>query len=200
MLDRRHFLQTAGAAVTLPAVAKGAARQLSVREVLTDPAAPVLGTPEGDVTVVEFFDYQCPYCKADFPMLTDVVARDGNVRLLLRDWPLFGELSLMATRVALGATTFGAYDSVNAALMATDGALTDGLIREAVGDLISVDDALAAYDAEAGKWKRFLERNQTQAAALGFYGTPSYVVGTSFFRGALDRSTLTDAIDAARSG
>lgn len=96
MIKRRTFLTGSAIAATggaslfslfrTPAFAK----ELTVDDVLFDPDNPVLGNPEGDVTIVEFFDYQCPYCKANHPPLTEVVEADGNIRLVMKDWPIFG--------------------------------------------------------------------------------------------------------------
>ena len=72
---------------------------MCIRDRLYDPDAPVQGNPEGDVTVVEYFDYQCPFCKRMHPILEEVVAADGNVRLVMKDWPIFGAPSVFATFV-----------------------------------------------------------------------------------------------------
>lgn len=84
-LTRRAFALTGAAAWVTGAIARGAAAQdLTVEAVLLDPDAPVLGNPNGDVTIAEFFDYQCPYCKRNHPALMNVAKSDGNVRVVLR--------------------------------------------------------------------------------------------------------------------
>ena len=102
------ILAGAGALALLP---RGASAQgLTVEAVLNDPDAPVLGNPQGGLTIVEYFDYQCPFCKAMHQPLTEVVAEDGDIRLVLKDWPIFGAASLRASQLALGAVDLGAYE------------------------------------------------------------------------------------------
>lgn len=171
----------------------------SPEEVLRDPVGPVLGNPDGDVTIVEWFDYQCPYCKAGHPMLMDIVASDGNIRLAMKDWPIFGPTSERATRLALGAVEFGSYSQVHAALMATEGRLSEEDVDELVaGAGVAPAEAAAAYDVHAQTWDGFVARNFAQAEAFGFMGTPSYIVGTTIFAGMIDEATLREAIAAAR--
>jgi protein-disulfide isomerase len=79
------------ASVSVPAWAQAAAGDILSREaVLRDPAIPDLGNAQGDVTIVEYFDYQCPYCKKTAPELAQVAKEDGKVRIVLKDWPIFG--------------------------------------------------------------------------------------------------------------
>jgi protein-disulfide isomerase len=171
-----------------------------IDEVFYDVDGPVQGNPEGDVTIVEYFDYQCPYCKANHPALRDVVERDGNVRLVMRDWPIFGAPSVQASQFALGAVELGLYETAHNALMATDGKLSSALIEETL-DAAGVDpDAAAeAYRANSGRWDGFMARNAQQAAAFGLQGTPAFIIGTRIYAGALDERALTVAVAQARS-
>lgn len=187
----------AGAVALWPA--RGGAQQLTVDAVLNDPDAPVMGNPDGDVTLVEFFDYQCPFCKRMHPALTEVVAEDGNVRLVMKDWPIFGPPSLRASQLALGAVALGAYEAVNEALMATNAKLDDSEVDAAVSEAVSVDEAMEAYRDRRETWDALLDRNDFQATALGFRGTPAFAIGTTLYAGALDRDTLVEAIATARA-
>ncbi|MGO8610641.1 thioredoxin domain-containing protein [Rhizobium ruizarguesonis] len=109
MIDRRRLLSVAASAAILAVVAPrtGSTQQLTRDDVFRDPDTPVLGNPNGDVTVVEFFDYQCPYCKKSHPDVKSVVAEDGNVRLIMKDWPVFGDASVFAAQAVLGANEIG---------------------------------------------------------------------------------------------
>lgn len=198
-LTRRRVLAISGAVglgLAVPAHAQG----LTVDAVLRDPDAPVLGNPDGDVTIVEWFDYQCPFCKRMHPDLTALVAQDGGIRLVLKDWPIFGGASLRAARVALGAHDLGLYAPVTEALMRTVGRLSDASIDRALRGIVPAKRAIAAYDARAATWQALLERNSLQAAALGFQGTPGVTVDTTIYDGALDGAALRRAVADARAG
>lgn len=175
------------------------AQELTVEDVLFDTANPVLGNPEGDVTLVEFFDYQCPYCKANHPPLMETVAADGNVRLVMKDWPIFGAPSVRASQLALGAASLGRYEAANTALMETEGKLSDRLIEETL-ELAGFDVAALdkAYRADREKWDGLMRRNSQQASLIGLQGTPAFIVGTTLYPGAMDAKALKDAIDMAR--
>lgn len=198
-LTRRALLVASGAAglgAALPLHAQG----LTIEGVLRDPNAPVLGNPDGDVTLVEWFDYQCVFCKATFPDLLALVAEDGGIRLVLKDWPIFGAASLRASKVALGAHGLGLYDPVMAALMQTVGRLTDARVDRAVSGIVPADEALARYTQDGDRWDALLHRNSQQAAGFGFAGTPGFAVETTLYDGALDKAALREAVAAARGG
>jgi protein-disulfide isomerase len=206
LLNRRSLLAATGALALGTGAssialwpARGSAQQLTVDAVLNDAVAPVRGNPEGDVTLVEYFDYQCPFCKRMHPTLTDVVAEDGNVRLVMKDWPIFGAPSVRASQLALGAVALDAYEAVNEALMATEAKLDDEQVDAAVSEFLAVDEAMQAYRDDREKWDSLLDRNDYQATALGFRGTPAFAIGTTLYAGALDRETLLDAISKARA-
>lgn len=206
MIPRRTFLSgglfAVAGGVSLMSIFHSAAsaKELTVEDVLFDPANPVLGNPDGDVTVVEFFDYQCPYCKANHPPLTEVVETDGNVRLVMKDWPIFGAPSVRAAQLALGAASLGRYEAANTALMETEGKLDDHLIEETLNLAdFDIDELDKAYRGERDKWDGLLSRNSEQASLIGLRGTPAFIVGETLFPGALDAKTLREAVAAARS-
>ncbi|PTE22322.1 disulfide bond formation protein DsbA [Cereibacter changlensis JA139] len=195
----RRSLIAASASLVLAPLALRAQGYPDPGEVLNDPDAPVLGNPQGDVTIVEYFDYQCPYCKRGHPALTEEVAQDGNIRLILKDWPIFGTASVHATRLVLGAQKQGAYAAGLEALMATEGRLSEAQVdRLLTGAGVDLAAAGAAYEAESARWDALLQRNDAQASAFGFMGTPAYIIGMTMFPGAIDRDTLREAIRAAR--
>lgn len=198
--DRRRLLVLTGAAGLALILPRGAHSQtLTPEAVLHDPDAPVLGNPAGDVTVVEYFDYQCPFCKSMHPVLSDVVARDGQVRLVLKDWPIFGPASRQASELVLGAHGLGLYEPALEALMATEGRLTEAEIAETLAPVVPVAAARAAWQDAQPRWEALLQRNAAQARALGFQGTPGLAVETTLFAGAVDGPSLERAIEAARA-
>lgn len=184
----------------IPPANRVEAQDLTVEDVLFDPDNPVLGNPQGDVTIVEFFDYQCPYCKVMHPDLTGVVAEDGNIRLVMKDWPIFGAASVRASQLALGAADVGAYEAANEALMATQGRLSEDGIKDALKAAGLDFDALGtAYRADRDKWDGLMTRNSAQAAKLGLQGTPALIIGATIYPGSMDRKALKDAVAAARA-
>lgn len=190
------ILAGAGALALLP---RGASAQgLTVEAVLNDPDAPVLGNPQGGLTIVEYFDYQCPFCKAMHRPLTEVVAEDGDIRLVLKDWPIFGAASLRASQLALGAVDLGAYEAVVSALMATKGRLSDRQVDRAVSAVVAPAEARKSYRRRRARWDGLMSRNAFQATALGFQGTPGVAVETTIYDGAMDAQALRDAIAEAR--
>lgn len=202
MIIRRQFLSVAAASVVAAALAPrpGRARQLTEDEVFRDPDAPVLGNPKGDVTIVEFFDYQCPYCKKSHPDVESVVTEDGNVRLIMKDWPVFGDVSVFASQAVLGANELGAYKQAMEALMATPASLSQDdvkrLLTSAGLDLSKVAEAVRRNDK---KISNLLTRNYNQATAFNFAGTPSFVIGKMAYSGVLGKDQLRDAIRQART-
>lgn len=172
---------------------------MTIEDVLHDPDNPVLGNPEGVLTIVEYFDYQCPYCKMGHSMLTDVVTKEGDIRLVMKDWPIFGAPSVLASQLVLGAASTGSYAQAHEALMATEARLTEDQVRQVLRDGgLDTDAALAAYRAERGKWDGLLARNGRQAAELGLQGTPAFIIGERIYPGALDETRLRAAIAEAR--
>ena len=173
--------------------------ELTIDDVLFDPDQPVLGNPGGDVTVVAFFDYQCPFCKRDHADLMAEVEADGNVRLVMKDWPIFGGASVLASQLVLGAVEEGTYVAAQAALMATPARLSEDDVRDTLA-AAGLDPAamLAAYRQDRERWDGLMGRNSRQAAALGLQGTPAFIIGQNLLPGALDRDRLRAAIAAAR--
>ncbi len=188
-----------GLALALPRRAAAAPDPMSKEAVLFDPDAPVLGNPKGDVTIVEFFDFQCPYCKKAHPDVARLVRDDGRIRHVMKDWPIFGPPSLYASRLVLGAGK----DSTKArdALMATPGRLTaeqiDATLRKAGLDPQAMN---AAYGKDRARVDALIERNGVQAENFNLMGTPAYIVGTTLFPGVMDVADMKRAVAEARRG
>ena len=201
MLSRRHLLKAtaagiATAALPLPALAQV---ELTVEEVLFDPEIPVLGNPNGDVTIAEYFDYQCPFCKRGHTDLLDVVREDGNVRLVMKDWPIFGAASLHASSLVLAAGND--YEKALHAMMATKARLSEEDVDVVLKNAgLDPQTLLASFKKDQDRIDGILARNMDQANAFGFGGTPAFLVNTRVYHGAMDKQALRDAIAAAREG
>jgi protein-disulfide isomerase len=182
------------------AFAEGPDDVLSRDAVLRDPEIPPLGNPKGDLTVVEFFDYQCPYCKKLAPEIAQLMKEDGNIRLVLKDWPIFGAVSTSAAQLALAAKYQDKYVQAHDALIAATTKLTD----DNISDLLTkagIDVAKAKLDLQAHQKTidDLLSRNNDQAEAFGFQGTPGFIVGTFRVPGVVEMKVFKQIIADART-
>jgi protein-disulfide isomerase len=151
---------------------------LSESAVLRDPDLFVAGNPDGDITIVNYTDYQCPYCRKSDVDLRQVVKDDGKIRLIFKDWPILGPGSVSAAKMVLAAKYQDKYIQAHEALITATSRLTDDIIRErlAAG---GIDVDRAAKDLETNKVRigEILARNDGQAKAFGFHGTPAFIIG-----------------------
>ena len=154
------------------------------------------GNPRGDVTLVEYFDYNCGYCRASLPMLKQLTDRDPKLRIVYRELPILAESSRAAARASLLAASQGKFTTFHDALYA-GGPVSDATIAAAAGkagvDLTQAAAFAARADAE-------ITRNLKTAGQLGLTGTPSWVVGDQLLAGALPIEQIETAIKAARQG
>ena len=169
--------------------------------VLRDPDIPVAGNPNGDISIVEWFDYQCPYCRKLEPELRQVVQDDGKVRLVLKDWPILGPVSVVASRMALACKYQDKFIAAHDALIGVNSKLTEPRIRELLAgagagiDLDRLDRDLAG---NAKAIDAILARNNDQATAFGFKGTPSFIVGKFRVPGVLTMAQFEQVVADAR--
>jgi protein-disulfide isomerase len=167
--------------------------------VLRDPEIPVAGNAAGDITIVEYFDYQCPYCRKLEPELRQVVQDDGKVRLVLKDWPILGPLSVTAARMALASKYQDKFLQVHDALIGVNSKLTEPRIRELIaGAGIDVDRLDRDLASNATAIDAILARNNDQATAFDFKGTPSFIVGKFRVPGVLTMAQFGQVIADAR--
>lgn len=200
-ITKRTLLVAGLAAAAFPTRGIGQVMGPGPDQILHDPDQPVLGNPQGDVTIVEYFDYQCPYCRRDHAALLELVETDGRIRLLMKDWPVFGPASQRATKMALGAVRLGAYPEAHEAMMSIKGRrLRDRDFDAALGKAgIAPKDALASFEADADLWMALLSRNDMQVGALGVRGTPAYIIGRDLFAGAFPVAELRSAVQRTRT-
>jgi protein-disulfide isomerase len=167
--------------------------------VLRDPDIPATGNVDGDVTIVEYFDYNCPYCRKVAPELRQVVQADGKVRLVLKDWPILGEASVIASRMALACKYQDKYIQAYDALIGVTSKLTGPRIRERLaGAGIDVGRADRDLAANAKAIDAIIARNGDQATAFGFKGTPAFIIGKFRVPGVLTMAQFAQAIADAR--
>lgn len=202
-MTRRRFttltLASAAGIAGLPFI-RPANAEPTREEVFGDPVQPAFGNPEGDVTIVEYFDYQCPFCKANHPILKQLVADDGKIRLLMKDWPIFGDPSLHAARLVLGAIGTPVYATGHDALMATKGRLSIEDVEKILSDAgLDPKSMLEGYRKQSDVVDALIGRNSEQAEGLGLSGTPGFVIGSRVYSGMLDRKALEQAVSEARA-
>jgi protein-disulfide isomerase len=202
---RRHALGLLGAGALGASLAVRSARAESEEKVLTealvlrDPDIPVLGNPDGDISIVEYFDYNCPYCRKIAPEISQVVQDDGKVRLVLKDWPILGETSKIAARMALAAKYQDKFLAAHEALIGVSSKLTEPRIRELLaGAGVDMDRLNRDLAAKAKEIDAILARNNDQALAFEFRGTPSFIVGKFRVPGILTMAQFEQVIADAR--
>ena len=168
------------------------------RELFDSPAIPVGGNPEGDVTIVEFFDYRCGVCRRVFPVIAELVASDGGIRLVYKEWPILGPDSVFASRAALAARAQGKYAAFHDALMKRRGALGRAEVLDAAAAVGLAADRLQR-DMEAPEIEEVLARTYAIAEALGIDGTPSFLIGRRLLQGGRDLATMKRLVAEARA-
>ncbi|MBT3305463.1 MAG: DsbA family protein [Alphaproteobacteria bacterium] len=168
-------------------------------ELLRDPDSPVGGNPKGDVTVVEFFDYRCGFCKRVFPDILTLMESDKNVRYVYKEYPILGPDSVTASKAALAAWNVDKtkYNAFHKTMMGSKGALSP--------DRVMKFAAKVGYDVNALKKamrdpriESLIEKNFKLAKALDINGTPAFIIGDQVIRGAVDLATLKLLVSKAR--
>ena len=163
---------------------------------LIDPADPVAGNPLGPVTIVEFYDPRCPYCRTMLPTLAELLRSDPNVRLVAKDWPILGPASQLESRALLAAQRQGGYFKLQAALMQDGGQPSRDTLR-AQADALGLDGGRLMRDMDDPAIKTRLEATMALAQQLGLQGTPALIIGDRLFGGALELGDLRQAVAEA---
>ena len=176
-----------------------AAQALSTRrrEIFEDPDTPVAGNPNGDVSLVEFFDYRCPYCKQVEPSLEALLGEDRQLRLVYKEFPVLGPESVTASKAALAARKQGKYDAFHRAMMTLKGQINDTAVYK-TAESVGLDVDRLKRDMAAPEIARALKANTELADALDIRGTPGFIVGNEIVQGAIDLASLKQLIATAR--
>jgi protein-disulfide isomerase len=167
------------------------------QEVFDDPATPVGGNPKGDVTIVEFFDYRCPYCKQVHPTLQKLLDQDRKLRFVYKEFPVLGEQSDIAAHAALAARLQGKYEPLHNAMMAAKGQITEEVVYRLAGS-VGLDVDRLKHDMADPEIDRALGANRALAKALELRGTPGFVIGDHVVPGAIDLDALKTMVADAR--
>jgi protein-disulfide isomerase len=167
------------------------------RQILDDPATPVTGAPHGTATIVEFFDYRCPYCKQVQPALDALLKQDPKLRLVDKEFPILGPVSVTAARAALAARQQGKYDAFHAAMMAARGNITDETVYQ-VAASVGLDVDRLKRDMASPAISEQLKANLALADELNIHGTPAFIVGDHLVPGAVDLAALKTMVADSR--
>ena len=158
---------------------------------------PSVGNPEATVTVVEFFDYHCPFCKRISTSVAELIANDDDVRVVYKEFPVFGDDSVFASRAALAAQKQGLYKEFHLALMGNRGRLNERLVMRHA-ERVGLDVDQLRQDMEAPEVNATIQENYRLAQALGIRGTPGFIIGDEIIPGALDLRTMRRLVRAQR--
>jgi protein-disulfide isomerase len=167
------------------------------KDLVEDPDAPVLGNPAGDVTVVEFFDYRCPYCRQVEPWLQTLIKEDPGVRIVQKEFPILGPASVYAAHVALAAQKQGKHTQFHNALMAKQGNIDEAVILQ-VAETVGLDISRIKVEMNSPDVNAEVQRSTEIAKALGLSGTPAFIIGTELVPGATDLPTFKSMVADAR--
>lgn len=168
-------------------------------ELAFDKDSPVLGNPSGDVTVVEFFDYRCPYCKRTAPVVDQLVKDDGRIRRVMKEFPILGPESLFASRVALAAKAQDKYEAMHRLLIAAKGALDQDTVMKFAKEA-GLDMAQLKRDLNSPAIDEALKKNRDLAGQLEITGTPAFIIGKEFVPGAAELDAFKTIVARARKG
>ncbi|MFL0561526.1 DsbA family protein [Sphingomonas sp. 179-I 2A4 NHS] len=209
-LDRRQMLQlgtliAGGWAVssvlkrTAP-IGRDVANPEALAAIFDDRRSPASGPPTASLRLAAFTDYRCPACRRAFPAMEEAILSDGDVRVIYKDWPIFGPPSERAAQVALASAEQGIYPAVHKQLMIDSRTISDSVLQDIV-------------EKAGGNWKRMsaylvshdqqimaqLRANGAQALTLGLAGTPGYLAGSVLVVGAIDKADFLRLFARARS-
>ncbi len=159
--------------------------QTNAEALFNDGYSYVGGNPDGDVTVVEFLDYQCGYCKKAHPEVTQLIEGDGDIRYIVKEFPILGEASVLASRFAISVKQVAgneAYATIHDALMTFRGEISEESLRTLAGsEGLDVDSVMATMDSE--EVTEVIAENHALARRMQINGTPGFVIGDQMLRG-----------------
>jgi protein-disulfide isomerase len=165
-------------------------------EALKGKPAEVAANPEGDVTLVEFMDYHCGYCRRMMPDIRELVGNDKGVRVVLKEFPILGPDSVTAARAAIAARNQGRYWDMHVALMESEDISIEGV--RTIADQLGLDKAKLEADMAAPATEQVLAEDMELARSLGLRGTPAFVLGGEILPGAVPLDQLEGMIAQIR--
>ncbi|WP_371171040.1 DsbA family protein [Aliiroseovarius sp. 2305UL8-7] len=175
--------------------------KVNAKALFEDGYSHVAGNPDGDITIVEFVDYQCGYCRKSYDVVQELLEKDGNIKLILKEFPILSDASMLSARFAIsGQQLFGeeAYATLHDALITKRGAVTvDSLIE--MGNELGLDGQAIADGMDATVVDAILADNRTLGQRLQISGTPAFVMHDDMARGYMPLEQMEQIIAAKRN-
>ncbi|WP_304617650.1 DsbA family protein [Paracoccus sp. (in: a-proteobacteria)] len=202
MPTRRSLLTTASAGLALSALPANAQRANpmpeEIRRVLErDDTSPVLGNPDGNVTLSEFFDYNCPHCRTMMPRIQALIGEDPNLRVVFREWPIFGPGSDFAARASLASLSMGRYWQMHSRLLSTRQRIERPVVLRVARE-IGLDETALRAEMDSDRIERHISMTYLLGDHMGLAGTPTFVCGDEAAFGALSMDDLRGLVARGR--
>lgn len=175
--------------------------RVNATDIFEDGHSWVGGNPDGDITLVEFMDYRCGYCRRAFEEVHDLLDNDGNIRFIVKEFPILGEESVLASRFAIATQQLNgdeAYKSVHDALMTYKGAITEASLSR-IADTLGLDSATILDHMDSDDVTEVISKNHALAQRLAISGTPSFVMANQMLRGYLPADEMQQIADEIRT-
>jgi protein-disulfide isomerase len=167
------------------------------KELLHDPATQVMGNVNSDCAIVEFFDNQCPFCQANEPELQKLLKQDGRVKLVLKEFPILGPVSLVASKAALASVKQGKYDQFHEALLGHKGHYPNAALVDEIAKSVGLDLDKLHKDMDSPEIMAELDQNIDLGRTLNITGTPGFIVGDQIISGLSKVDELKKFVDTA---
>lgn len=194
----RLGLATAAALAVKPSIAHDNPMPGELREAIERyPFTPILGDPDGDITLTEFFDYNCPYCRTVQPDLLKLTKSDPELRLALREWPILGEDSVIAARISLAAFKQGRYEPFHTRLLSIRGRANEKSAMEVARD-VGLDLGRVKKDMDSAEVLGHIEHSMALGDHMGLVGTPTFIAGHDGLFGKQSYKDLSALVGNAR--
>ena len=159
------------------------------------------GNPDGDVTIVEFLDYRCGFCKRAFPAVEELVESDGNIRIIVKELPILGPASELGARYAIATKRVvgdDAYKAVHDTMMTMRGNLSEAALA-GISSNLSLDHGAIEAEMQSETVSRGIASNRELAGRLVIQGTPSFIMGDTFVRGFVELDQMREIVEAIRA-
>ncbi|MGB6976255.1 MAG: DsbA family protein, partial [Gammaproteobacteria bacterium] len=175
----------------------------NAKALFNDPVSPVIGNPNGNVTVVEFMDYQCGHCKEMSPIIEGIIKQDPELRVVIKQLPIFGESSEFAAKAALAAQKQGKFAAFHQALMKATAPLSHDSVM-AIAKSVGLNTEQLQQDMKDDVFDQQLKANMQLAQTLGLVGTPAFIIGNrqnsknAFMPGATSAQNMQQLINQVR--